>query len=462
MQYSDLPFGSEFSPSQVDLPRLLELIRECEGDWKALEKAIQVEYFEQHETSDYNRGKLANNTKLGLKAYRIIDENGSFTEFGKELYALRQDDAVLYQRFGQHILLNLLGLSLVQCVMDIQASGQKVDLLKLRQWLEERGIHFPRGGKHPSIMRLWLSKAGVFQDGWQVNEIRLQELVGQSSQELDVLAGLSPEQKVYLKTLANIDGPGPYLSNHVERLASITYGVKFNEKNLPKQVLYPLQDLGYITLERGTQQPGRGAKPFSVMPTEKLEREVILPLLDQLEQQIGADMRALLRRSLVDILAELDSESKHHRGLALEALAFRLMRLIDLSYVATRLHGSATGGAEVDLIFESDRLLYSRWQIQCKNTATVSLDDVAKEVGLTHFLKSNAIVMVSTGKIGAEARRYANKVMQDSNLCIIMLDSKDIDAVIHAPTAIVDILNREAKHAMTLKTLELREGTYGQ
>jgi hypothetical protein len=35
----------------------------------------------------------------------------------------------------------------------------------------------------------------------------------------------------------------------------------------------------------------------------------------------------------------------------------------------------------------------------------VSLDDVAKEVGLMHFLKCNVIVVVITGEIGAEARR---------------------------------------------------------
>ena len=151
----------------------------------------------------------------------------------------------------------------------------------------------------------------------------------------------------------------------------------------------------------------------------------------------------------------MDSEDRHIRGLALEALAFKLMRLIDLTYVATRLRGSATGGAEVDLIFESARLVFSRWQVQCKNTARVSLDDVAKEVGLTHFLKSNAIVMVSTGEIGNEARRYSNKIMADSNLCIVMLDKSDLALIETCPAAIVDVFTREARHAMDLKRLEL-------
>jgi len=93
---------------------------------------------------------------------------------------------------------------------------------------------------------------------------------------------------------------------------------------------------------------------------------------------------------MADILSDLTAKDKHQRGLALEALAFKLMRLLDMTYVATRLRGTTTGGAEVDLIFESSRLVFSRWQVQCKNTANVSLDDVAKEVGLTHMLKATS------------------------------------------------------------------------
>jgi len=182
---------------------------------------------------------------------------------------------------------------------------------------------------------------------------------------------------------------------------------------------------------------------------------VITPLLDQLKDQTDPKLLDLLRKPLPEILIEIASEDRHVGGLALEALAFKLMRLLDMGYVATRLRAQATGGAEVDLVFESARLVFSRWQVQCKNTDRVSLDDVAKEVGLTHFLKSNVIVIVSTGKIGPEARRYANKIMGDSNLCIVMIDSTDLDSIRKNPAHVVDAFNREAHHAMTLKKLVL-------
>jgi site-specific DNA-methyltransferase (cytosine-N4-specific) len=454
LRRSDLPFGSEFSPSQVDLPHLLELSIIHGGNWQAFEKAVRTAYFEGHITSEYNKNKLANNTKLGMIAYGIIDRNANLTEFGQKLYNFRHNDTELYTELARHILLNLHGITLIQCIQDMQAAGEVVKLTKLREWLEERGTIFPRGGKHASIMRLWLEKAGVFQDGWRVNEARLQEILGSSTEEIEVLSMFSKEQKTFLKTLGNLGG-GTQLSNEIEKLATATFGIKFDEKSLPKQVLYPLAEAGYITLERGTKEKGRGAKPFSVTATEKFNKELITPILEQLEKQTSLDLRPMLRKQVAEILNELKSENKHVAGLALEALGFKLMRLLDMTYIATRLKGAATGGAEVDLIFESARLVFSRWQIQCKNTARVSLDDLAKEVGLTHSLKSNVIVIFTTGEIGSEARRYANKIMTDSNLCIVLVNGHDLNMIRDNQTAIVDVFLREAKNAMKLKTLEI-------
>ncbi|MCL4829264.1 MAG: hypothetical protein KJZ95_18000 [Caldilinea sp.] len=85
----------------------------------------------------------------------------------------------------------------------------------------------------------------------------------------------------------------------------------------------------------------------------------------------------------------------------------------------------------------------------------MSLDEVAKEVGLSQLLKSNVLVIISTGDIGVEARRYANKIMADTNLSIVMIDRTDLNEIRNYPTHVVDAFNREARHAMTLKQLDL-------
>lgn len=456
---SDLPFGSEFSPSQIELPTLLELIETANGNWHVLEAEILEKYFTKHgqggteEGGEYNRGKLANNCKLGLIAYQIIERSGAFTPFGRSLYDLRGEEPKLYAALAKHILLNLHGMNLVSCIQDMTAAGEEVNLTTLRDGLAARGVHYPPGGKHPSMMRLWLAKAGIFVGSrWQVDDIRLNAVLGTSLDEFSVLADFSSEQRAFVRALANTGVTTPQPANEIARLAAATYGVKFPEKSLPKLVLDALVEAGYITAEKTTT--GRGAKPFLVTPTEKLVADIIDPLLDQLVSQTDPKLRALLKKPFGDIVEEVKSSDRHIAGLALEALGFKLMRLIDMDYLATRLRGRDTGGAEVDLIFHSRRLVYSRWQIQCKNTGRVSLDDVAKEVGLTHFLKSNVIVMVSTGDIGSEARRYANTIMRQSNLVVVMLDGSDLSRIIGQPAGIIEVFDREAHHAMRLKTLE--------
>lgn len=454
MKRSDLPFGSEFSPSQIELPHVLVLAAEHGGNWKAFEAAVRMAYFEQHKTTEYNRGKLANNTKLGMIAYGIIDRDASLTTFGKELLAVKDDHESLYKHLAKHILLNLHGMTLVQCIQDMVAAGEVVNLTTLRDALAARGVHYPSGGKHPSMMRLWLAKAGVFVGSrWQVDSHRIEQILGVDPNEFEVLAEFTTEQRAFLRALANTGESKPQPANEIVRLAAATYGIKFPEKSLPKLVLQALEASGYITAEKTTK--GRGAKPFLVSPTSKLISDVVEPLLEQLKGQTDSKLLSLLRKPITEIVKEMGDADRYVAGLALEALAFKIMRLLDMTYVATRLRANQTGGAEVDLIFEGARLVFSRWQVQCKNTARVSLDDVAKEVGLTHFLKSNVIVIVTTGEIGSEARRYANKVMADSNLAVVMINGGDLEAIGASPPAIVRVFEREAQHAMNLKKLDL-------
>ncbi|MEW5972030.1 MAG: hypothetical protein AB1706_19545, partial [Pseudomonadota bacterium] len=325
---SDLPFGSEFSPSQIELPQLLALCVDHSGNVKELDASILKKYFFSHGNGNVsNQRKLAMNCRLGLKAYGIIDENANLAEFGKTLVAVKDNSEELYKTLARHILLNLKGMAFIQCLRDMTAAGEVINLTTLRAGLAERGIHYPSGGKHPSIMRLWLEKAGVIVGSrWQVNEERLQEVLGANPDEMDVLGKLTPNQRAFLLALANSGVTDPQPANQITKLAEATYGVTFPEKSLPKEVLNALAEAGYITISKTTG--GRGAKPFDVTPTDKLVAEVVVPLLDQLKDQTDHKLLELLRKPLNEIVNELNSYDRYISGLALEALAFKLMRLL--------------------------------------------------------------------------------------------------------------------------------------
>lgn len=183
-------------------------------------------------------------------------------------------------------------------------------------------------------------------------------------------------------------------------------------------------------------------------------REIVLPVLQQLEGKTESEVVEYLQKPLSELRADMNSENTHLKGLALEAFAIKIMRIIGLDFIQTRLKGNETAGAEVDVLFDSSRLLYTRWQVQCKNTNKVSLDQIAKEVGLSHVLKTNAIVIMTTGTVSETAREYANQIMRAMNLCIIMVEGSDIDAIIAEPTKILDIFNRESLNAKHIKVFE--------
>jgi site-specific DNA-methyltransferase (cytosine-N4-specific) len=125
-----------------------------------------------------------------------------------------------------------------------------------------------------------------------------------------------------------------------------------------------------------------------------------------------------------------------------------------MKFVAMRLPAQATDGIETECVFESTKPVFSRWQVRCKNTTSMTIDDVAKAVGLTHVLKSNVIVMVNTGEIDTKARLFADRVMAGSNLSIVMIDRNDLNTMCNNPDHIVEILEREAHHARTMRCME--------
>lgn len=461
---SDLPFGSEFSPSQIELPAVLEIIAGNEGNIPAIEAAIRAAYFASHGGSDpakadQNQKTLAMNSRLGLQAYGIIDSDGNLTTLGSELHSNRGDDAKLYSSLGRHILLQLNGMRVVQCVQDMVAAGETVTLESLEGALRMRGLAVAKISRHLSSMRLWLEKAGVVGKGWQVDPFKLKAVLGTDPEDFESLSDLSPAQRAFLRALANTGVTSEQPADGVRALAESLYGLTLPGKSFAGQVLKPLEEAGWLAVTKTTG--GRGGKNSLVAPTAKVEKEIIEPMLDQLKEQVDGKLLELLRRPLSNILSELDSSSTYISGLALEALAFKLMQLLGMTYVDTRVRAERTGGAEVDLIFESARLVFSRWQIQCKNFkksgAAVRVDDVAKEVGLTHMLKSNAIIVVTTGTISADARKYANHVMRDTNLAVVLLDGKDLDIINDEAARIVDVFRREAEHAMKLKKLTADE-----
>jgi hypothetical protein len=449
---SDLAFGVNFSPSQVSLPRVLELVEASGGTTDAFTESIRAEYFSNHAGGDrQSQIDIAKNVRLSLRAYGIVGGDERFTEFGRALHSVRGDLPRLYRTLAKQIILELHGIDLLRAIGHLKRLQQRPNLQAIAHELETVGIHVPPSAVHISTMKLWLEEAGVIDKTLDSDDSRLREIIGFGLEEVDRLDEFSPEMRAFVRALAALDPKGPIPSSKVREHATAMSHVEFDLKDLREQVIYPLRDLGYIEVTKSTS--GRGAKAHVIQTTPKFQSEFIVPILDALAKS-GGVTQVRLEQPLEEVLKELASPSRNTRGVALEMLVMHLCRLLGLRVTHWRHRAKETGGGEVDVLAEGTNYVFSRWQIQCKNTKTVSHDDVARELGLVGHTRSNVVLVVTTGSFAKPARDLAEMEMQRSPANLILLNGSDLKAIVKDPSSIGGIFRKHAQRAMRLKTLD--------
>lgn len=444
-----LPYGAEFSPDKISLSEVLHIASESEGkNANEMVKKLDEKYF--------NNQTMAANCKNSMVAYGILQTGGgvALSQFGNELISLSSDED-RYDAMAKHILTYLNGMMFIEAIRTLRISGTRPSLERLTETLVLMGCEpLSRTNKYVATMKIWLEKANVL-DGWDIKEKKLSMLVGMENAEIEVLKGLTQRQSFFLRALCNSDLDEYQNSAKVRDLATASFNVVFPGKNFSAQIINPLIKKKLIEKKPSTGTHGGNAPEIKIVASVK--KQIQTPILNQLQILAGKEIIPYCQKSLANLRKEIDSTDTHIKGLALEAFAINMMRIVNLDFAGTRVKGSETGGAEVDVLFDTTKLNYSRWQVQCKNTTKVSLDQVAKEVGLSHVLKTNVIVILTTGKVVEPAKEYANTIMHEMNLCIVFIEGNDINEILNNPSCIVEILDREAMKAKQIKLFSIAD-----
>lgn len=453
-QETDLPFGDAFSPAQLsvgdgkeELTVVLELIEEYEGDPDAFDKAVAARFFMDSPNPE-NRAK---NVRLGVSqvGYQLVGNDFQFTDLGEELYELREEPEAMYERFAQHILRNLHGHKIINIIRDIEAKGDSTTNGNIKQELRDQyDFHIDRTSNHWSQMRAWLSKADLINTRspvYKIDDVAVENIVGIGETDLLELENLDKEPETFLRALALINPSKPIRNSVVRKVAESAYGVQIEQSNISKNTLDPLEELGYITWEHRSGSPNR------VETTDKFDAEVLKPVLDDLAERVGVP-RSVLRQPFDDVLEQMDSGSTYERGMALETLSIKLGRMMGLEFVAWRLRGQSTDGAEVDVIMDRVGTMYSRCQIRCKNTKK-ELDRayVEREVGVTQTLQTNTLIMVARGGVSSEAREFANRVMNYGSISILFITGDVLANLDDRPDQLFAQLRQETNRIKRIK-----------
>lgn len=448
-----VPYTQQFTPDQTPLRKLIAVVRQHQGDRTKLRTAIGAAFFKTKATPT----KLAGNTLIALKTHDIIDSKGALTAFGQSLAAVTAD-ADAHRLLAQQILLKLDGIPIVETLRELKSAGQKIQLSSLPSELRRRGFKATDNSSDLSGLFNWLRAAGVLGGDYEIHESTYGAIVGAESAQIAALKGLTSEQIYFLRALValGVTDFTPYSTviRHAEGL--YTGLVRYNWKDIDRTVLKPLHGVGLIEIRRMQKSaPGaRGGKTAEVKPTPKLNSQVAEALLAALAKAAGyADYREIASRSWADIVTAVQqTKDRDARARGLELLTIKIALTLDMEFMGWRTTDEAlAAGGEIDAMLHSARLVYSRWQVQCKAAPHITLEAIAKEVGLADITLANVILIASTGSATKSAETFRRQIVKTKNVNIVFLEGRHLDEIVKDPSVIARILNEQAREALWLK-----------
>jgi hypothetical protein len=446
---SDIPVGTQFAPTLIDLRAFLKAAFAADGDLDVLKAAIWQSpvYVRERSTTPTRRG-----SNLPIEAavqYELLDrETKRPTQLALDLAELEPPE--VYDAFARHIYNRLNGYKMIEACKEMLADGRSITGDELAVYLtEHHALTVTEHNTAINSMRLWLAQAGIFPASganlWRVNEENLDRVLGLSGGAIASLAALTEDQRAFALALCAIDPADWYLASSVRELAEVRSGLRLGRSSLPNQYLKPLQAAGLIEYQSGGTAGGKAAR---LRTTEAFKADLLQPFLEYATKDVDAALVAYYLVKPADIYKDLKSKDTFVAGKALEAYTVHVMRLLGLRFMGWRKRGTETGGAEVDALLAGVfGGVPTRWQIQCKNTPSqkVDLEDVAKEIGLLPLSNATHILLLANAKLTEAARTFADAIMRARPVAVYLLDENDFAQIQKEPAVLATILRSRAK-----------------
>jgi Restriction endonuclease len=432
-----LPWTGEFSPGQLGedaLAETLAIVEANSGEYEQIVESVRLRWFAQKaekRTDPLERLRQqrtrAGNVLIGMKSYGLVSDVNQLTDFGISLHN-ETDSRRRSEEFARFLLKHKRGLELVDVVRTLRQRGVTVTNQAVRDELRSRGYFVTVNDGAPGKLRQWLATSEVFGNDWTINEGRIAEITGTSVETIGDWQSLTKVERAFLVTIRRLSetrGKTPIPSPELLDFVRQEHGPIFNEGQV-KKVYQALRDGSWITHK--VKPSGRGGKGGEICASDKLIDVDFELLVGFKPGDLPADTRAALTRPLDAVYTDLKSNDTHVKGIALEVLAAKLASDLGLIPLRLRVRGVRTGGAEVDLLAEGTHLHFNRWLFQCKNTRTVDVGVLAKEVGMATLLQAHVIVIATTGRFSQTVVTYAERVCETTPFQVVLLSAKILEA----------------------------------
>jgi hypothetical protein len=419
-----------------------------------MKKAIAAAFFKDTKTPE----KMAGNTLISLKVYGIIDTECKITQFGRRLIdSSTADEKAAQELLAKHVLLKLDGVSLVETLREMQSAGSKFSLVEVTDELAKRGFKVSDNSSDLSGVLGWLRAAGVLKY-YSVDQEKYAELTGTPAKTIEALIGMNVAQISFLRAMVALSTKDWTPHNQIVEHAEMLYAGEafYNWKDIDRMILQPLVKEGLIEVKKRekSKEGARGGKAAKVRPTGKFLKEIAEPILEPMYRAAGfSKIREIAAMPISEVVHNVKTGATiDDRGRALEILAVKICQLLDLDFMGLReTDENVVAGGEVDAFMHSARLVYSRWQIQCKASDKITYEAIAKEVGVAEVSLATVILIVSTGKITTGADTYRKRIIGKGPLNIAIIDGESLEQIAKIPATIGPILRAQAEEAMNIK-----------
>jgi phosphoglycolate phosphatase-like HAD superfamily hydrolase len=449
----ELPICKQFTPEQVrSLLEFLRIVHEHGPDAGASKTEARARVKERlfadprRGGTEEKRVTQAGNALMSARYWGLLHADGALTDVGRAALASGDEEGAV-RVMVEHFLRHLGGAQTVKAIFDlIRANdGLAPEKTALAAKLRAMRIYENADGTDHSAVLAWLAHPGarvVFARGrsrWRLDEGQFAALAGMAAEQVDAIASRDPVQIALLVELARTP-EGRSDSGAMQRLLSIRPDLDVHAPAFRSRYLDPLAGAGLIEIAAGRR--GAGATVFSI--TELGRSEAVQDLLDRFDVDGALGYRSSdLLRPTNEIVAELDSEDRHRRGIALEHLALRMLDWIGLSDLRWRVRPGANA-EEIDGTANAKLPAFARWQVQAKNTSRLDADDAAKEVGLAVTNGAAVVMLITTGSFTAAARDIVERAERRGGLAIVCLDGEDVQEIADEPARLREKLARES------------------
>jgi site-specific DNA-methyltransferase (cytosine-N4-specific) len=448
-----LPFSKQFSASQIpSLGRFLDVVADATGDAARVQSAVLAYLRPSADPNVKPFQTMAYNALVSATYYGLVTEDRTaLTPFGQAVRQLASDDERV-DALARHILRNLNGAEVVLGIEELKRAERRLKKDEVAAHFAAQGLASNADGTDINAITGWLRAAGLYEgDIWSaLDEALFADLAGL---KIEAVAEIADVDRVGLAILEELALAAGYASTtgEMRRLLMARGGLRVNVPNFVKAHLAPLEKLGFISVEKATS--GRGGSSARFTGTAKFENEVVQRLLERVRESGITVTGPELQVPFATLVAQLDDQDRNARGRALELFALRLLHHLGLRQIRWRTR--PTNAEEIDGSAEGEAQIHTRWQVQCKNTATLEVDDAAKEVGIAVRNRSTIILLVTTGRLSRAANDYVDGVVRYSPYTVLRLEGPDVRLLAGDESKLIDVLTREAARSRNLRSSDV-------